>query len=226
MNSAAARTGYDDSVTTDFELLDAWAGGDRRAARALFDRHVPRLFRFLHDKAGDAVDDLVQETLLACLAARDRFRRDSSFRAYLFGIARNVLFQHLRKCRRDEGELDLETSCLRDLGPSPSSMLAEKAQQRLLLEALRAIPVADQVLVELYHVEEMTAIELASMYGISETAIRGRLHRAKKLLRERMESLAGSPEVLDAAWSDFETWARELQDRVEATTAPRTAPDE
>jgi len=198
------------AVRTDYELLDAWAAGDRDAVAALFDRHLPRLFRFLGDKAGDAVDDLVQETLVACLAARVRFRRDAAFRTYLFGIAKNVLFGHLRRRQRDPDTLDLETSSLRDLGPTPSSILAARAEQRLLVEALRAIPVADQILIELYHVEELTAVELAEMYGITETAIRGRLHRAKSLLRERMATLCPSPALGDAAWSEFEAWARSV----------------
>ena len=52
-------------MRTDFELLDAWAGGDKKAARELIDRHFPALFRFFRSKVAEGVEDHVQETLLA-----------------------------------------------------------------------------------------------------------------------------------------------------------------
>ena len=49
------------------------------------------------------LEDLVQQTFMACVEGRERFRNDSTFRTYLFGVAHNVLRSHLRK-RRREGE--------------------------------------------------------------------------------------------------------------------------
>ena len=204
---------YDEpSVATDFELLEAWANGDRAAARALFDRYMAALYRFFDHKVDGAIEDFVQDTLVACIAARDRFRRDSSFRTYLFGTARHILWQHLKKQRVRGEPVDVERSSLHDLGPSPSSIAARKVEHRLLLEALRRLPIEQQVLLELYHFEELTAIELAELYEVTEVALRGRLHRAKQSLRTRMEELAGSPDLLRSTWADFEKWAQEMRE--------------
>lgn len=195
---------------SDYELLDAWAAGDAAAARELLARHVGALFRFFDRKVQGAADDLVQDTMLGCLAGRDRFRRETGFRGYLFGIARNVLFDHLRARHRGATPLDLESSCLHDLAPSPSEHLANKQSQRILLDALRRLPIDAQVLLELYHWQEIGGPELAEMYGVGERALRSRLHRAKESLHEIMAELADTPELLASSVADFEAWGRAL----------------
>ena len=113
-------------MATDFELLDAWADGDKAAANELFSRYFDALFRFFSNKLDSAVDDLVQDTFLACIQGRDRFRRDASFRTYMFATARHLLWQHVKNLRRGE-HVDVEAVSLFDLGASPSSMAARKA---------------------------------------------------------------------------------------------------
>lgn len=204
-------------MRTDFELLDAWAAGDRDAARELFDRYMTPLYRFFHDKISGSIEDAVQDTLLACIESRSRFRRESSFRTYLFGTARHILWGHLKRGRRDPRPFDPESSSLHELGPSPSTIAARRAEHRLLLEGLRRLPLEQQILLELYHFQELTAVELAVMYEVTEVALRGRLFRAKERLRGEMEGLATSRELLDSTWTSFETWARELHE----AAAPR-----
>lgn len=194
----------------DFELLDAWARGDASAARELVQRHTATLVRFFERKLSGPVEDHVQDTLLACVEGRDRFRRDAGFRGYLLGIARNIFFAHLRDRNRGHGELDLEASCMRDLGPTPSEVIVRKKEERLLLEALRHLPVETQVLLEFYYWQRLTGPELAAVYGIGEKALRSRLLRAKAALRQVIERLADSPALLHSTWADFESWTAGL----------------
>lgn len=196
----------------DFALLDAWAAGDTAAAKTLLGRHVGALFRFFDRKIDGAADDLVQETMLGCLRGRALFRGETPFRGYLFGIARNVLFDHLRARHRAATPLDLESSCLADLSPSPSQHVAAKREQRILLDALRRLPLQTQVLLELYHFQGCTGPELASIYGVGEKALRSRLHRGKEMLQAAMAELAETPELLASSVADFESWARGLPD--------------
>lgn len=198
------------SDRTDDELLAAWAAGDSGAASELFGRHVGALVRFFDRKIDGPVDDLVQETMVRCLAARDRIRPELGFRGYLFGIARHVLYHQLSARHRRTGELDPEASCLQDLEPTPSEHLAYRHDQRLLLDALRRLPLDTQVLLELYHWQGVSGPELAEIYGLGEKAVRSRLHRAKESLRAAMAQLAASPEQLASSIADFEAWARAL----------------
>ena len=196
----------------DLELLDAWAAGDHSAAKELLGRHVAALFRFFDRKIAGAADDLVQETMLGCLRGRAQFRRESEFRGYLFGIARNVLYDHLRAKNKAAAPLDPDSSRLEDLVPSPSEHIAAKREQRLLLDALRRLPLDSQVLLELYHWQGLSGPELAEIYGLGEKGLRSRLHRAKQALHDIMAELAESPELLASSVADFDAWARGLPD--------------
>lgn len=194
----------------DFALLDAWAAGDSAAARELLRRYTGPLVRFFDRKLDGPIEDLVQDTLEACIKGRDRFRREAGFRSYVFGIARNVLYAALRAKHRAFGELDMETSCMADLAPSPSRLVEQKQERRVLLEALRRLPIDTQVMLELYHWQKLTGPEVAEALGIGERALRTRLFRAMEALREAVAEVAEAPALLASSWADFEGWAQAL----------------
>lgn len=203
----------------DLELLTRWGEGDTAAGRALFERYYKPMYRFFSTKVGVGSEDLVQETFVACVVSRERFRADGSFRAFLYGTARNVLRYALRKARRGQ-IVDLEAHSVHDLGPSPSTMVTEKAEERLLLEALRRLPVDYQIAFELYYWEELTAPEMVEILGVSEAGVRSRIHRAKVELRRTMEAIAESPEVLESTATNLEAWAAQL--KIAASLPQRT----
>src|SRR5262249_1671252 len=129
-------------------------------------------------------DELVQSTFLACLRARDQFRKESSFRTYLFTIARHELYRVLRDRQRDGARLDFELSSIAELVSTPGTRIARHQEHRQLLEALRQLPVAQQTLLELHYWEDMDIAELAEVFEAQQPAIRTRLHRARVALRE------------------------------------------
>src|SRR5262245_44777640 len=115
----------------DLALLERWRGGDRAAGQELFARHFADIYRFFENKVGAEADDLAQRTFLACARARDQFQGKSSFRTYLFAIARNELYDHLR-ARRQGAEVDFESASLADLGTSVGARVAKaQAAERL-----------------------------------------------------------------------------------------------
>ena len=201
--------------STDIELLDAWKSGDQDAGEQLFERHFPAVARFFRNKVTTGVDDLIQSTFLGCMEARDRFRGDSSFRTFLFAVAHNVLRHHFRKQKRIDAQLDFEQVSAVDLAPGPSSVVAKKREQRLVLQALREIPVDHQVMLELYFWEPLKAKEIAEVLEIPEGTVRTRIRRAKQLLEEKLRELAESPQELERTTSNLEDWARSIRVQVE-----------
>ena len=125
----------------DLQLLTAWRDGDEAAGTKLVGRHFDALYAFFAGKVPEAPDELLQRTLLACVEHRDRFEGRSSFRTYLFSIARNELFMYWRK-RGSGPAFDPDAQSVADLGTSPSSVLARRQEQRLLLEGLRSLPLS------------------------------------------------------------------------------------
>jgi RNA polymerase sigma factor (sigma-70 family) len=203
-------------VQTDFELLDAWRAGDRSAGNALFERYFDAICRFFANKVHHGIDDLIQKTFLGCVEGRDRFQKQASFRTYLFAVAHNVLRAHFRQTRPGV-DFDPSEVAADDFTPSPSTMFALQQEQRLLLEALRRIPLDHQLVLELYYWEDMAAPELAAVLAIPEGTVRSRLRRAKEALAEKMASLARSPELLKTTLSDLEKWVRSLRAQIDGS---------
>jgi RNA polymerase sigma factor (sigma-70 family) len=200
------------TVDTDVELLHKWREGDASAGEALFRRHVATLYRFFCTKVAGNVDDLVQQTLVACVENQDGFEERASFRAYLLGVARFQLYSYYRNSRRDKARFEFDTVTVFDLDPSPSTRASEQRERRLLLEALRRLPVNFQIALELSYWEDMTAPEIAHVLGIPPDTVYSRLRRARELLAGMLKRLSEAGERLDATESNLEGWAAGLRD--------------
>ena len=201
-------------MADDAELLAAWHDGDEGAGAELFSRYFDAVYRFFSSKVIESeVEELTQNTFLGCMEARERFRGDSDFRAYLYGIARNKLLHHLRSKKRTP-HFDALDSCIRDLEPSASTIVAERAEQRILLEALRSIPIDLQIAVELHYWEGLSGRALGEVLGIPEGTVRSRLRRARTALEARIAEIADSPELLRSTTTDLTRWAASLRELV------------
>lgn len=195
-------------MSTDHDLLAAWAAGDRRAGSLLVERHYDSIVRFFANKASNDTDDLVQRTFLACAEGAANFRGEGSVRAWLFGIARNLLYTHIRgRMRAGIADPDFRESALVDLAPGASTVAAQRAEQRILYAALQRIPLELQTLLELYYWEDMPVEELAQILDIPAGTVKSRLHRARRLLREACERLPTAPEERPGLSQLLEQWA-------------------
>lgn len=182
-------------MRSDEELLDAWRAQDEAAGRELFSRYFDVLGRFFGSKTSQDVEDLIQQTFLALVEGQERIRQTSSFRAYLFTIARRVLFARYGALVRNREELGEKTA--HDLFPSPSQHLATNEELRCLLDALRRLPLEQQIALELFYWEELTADEIALVVGAPVGTIRSRIRRARRqLARWLAESVEGDVDVL------------------------------
>jgi len=140
---------------------------------------------------GDDIEDLVQCTFQVCVARRATLRADGSFRGFMFGVARHLLIDHLRRrYRRGEHE-DVEQHSLRALGTSPSAAVARDEREALVREAMLRISLEQRMILELAHWEGCSGREIAEALEIGEHTVRSRLARARAALREQVEALGG-----------------------------------
>jgi RNA polymerase sigma-70 factor (ECF subfamily) len=206
---------------TDEALYADWAGGNRRAGEALIDRYLGRMQRFFVNKVGmrDEMGDLVAETFKKCAEMLGRFRGESRFESYLYGIARNVLREHVRRCHKLDIDPDLGVTAARDLGPSQSSIAGKRHEQQLLLEALRALPLELQIVVELAYFEEASRSAIAEILDLPEGTVATRLRRARRLLEENLLALAGDPALRHTTVTNLDAWARSLRELVASLDA-------
>ena len=204
-----------DGERSDFELLEAWRGGDEAPGRVLFARYFDSVYRFFRNKVDEAAEDLTQQTFMGLVQGKDRFRGDASFRTYLFMIARKRLYSHLRKAHRDHAERDAAPwgeRSVADLGlSSPSRVVARHQEQRLLLLALRRLPVEMQVALELFYWEELTVTEIAEVLETPVGTVKSRLQRARARLDAAIAELADSEALRRSTMDNFSQWAKELR---------------
>jgi RNA polymerase sigma factor (sigma-70 family) len=197
----------------DRELLEAWRGGDTQAGAKLYDRHVGAVARFFRNKLPDQAEELMQQTFLTLVESRDRIREGVTFRAFLLGIARHKLLHCLEKLAKAR-TVDHESDSVAELAPGPSTVMARKREQRLLLEGLRRIPVEHQIALELFYWEGLSAAEIAEVFGISHSAMRSRMAKARALLEEQMSKLADSTDLLNSTVAGFDGWVAEIRARM------------
>lgn len=206
------------SEPTDVELLVGWRGGDAAAGSRLVERHFSTVYRFFRRKMGgaDLAKDLTQKTFVTCLEKRDRLREESMFRAFLLGIARNVLLRHLRATGR---AAEREAAASIDPVPtptSPSGVVAMQQEQELLLRALRTLSLDLQMTVELHYWEQMTTAEIAEVLDVQPGTVKWRLSKARERLREEIERIGASTELVESTVGDLDRWARSLRRLVDA----------
>lgn len=195
-------------------LLAAWGRGDKAAGEQLFARYYKPLTRFFVNKVrtADEVEELVQRAFMAIVESAPRYRGDSSVRTWVFAIARNLLRQFYAK-RKREAAIDSDEVSVADFdAPGPSTLLRGKTEQRLLLSALRQLPLETQVMLELFYWEEMSSREIGEVLGMPEGTTRSKLRKARSDLRDIIETLASSPRELESTIENLAGWAEGLRE--------------
>jgi RNA polymerase sigma-70 factor, ECF subfamily len=169
------------------ELLAACRRGDPKA----FEEIVERTYRHVYTQAlrlvGDRQDaeDVAQEAYIRVFRGLAGFRGDAQFETWLYRIVSNAAMTHLRR-RRRFGEVLTET------GQEPLEFpaevrVAEEAVDRDALErALGALPMSMRSVVVMKDIYGLSCREIGDQIGISEGAVKVRLHRARKRLKEHL----------------------------------------
>lgn len=160
--------------------------GDQAAFTSLYTRYRTGLFGFAWRMTGSTqtAEDVTQECFLA-LAHGSRFDpRRGRLQAYLFGIARHIVFRHLKISGREADE-PAEWAAPEDV--VEDLLLAERSE--LVRRAIESLPSLQREAVILFEYEELPLDEIATITGAEVGAIKARLSRARQSLRKRLAPL-------------------------------------
>lgn len=95
---------------------------------AWVDQHGDNLFRFALQRVGgkDIAEELVQETFLAAMRARDRFKGQSSEKTWLFGILKHKIIDHYRRRKHARSDMNVE-----DLAETTDAFFSDNGKWRI-----------------------------------------------------------------------------------------------
>lgn len=177
------------------ELVEAAKAGDSASFEELVRRTSADTFTLARRLVSDDEDarDVVQDAYLRAYRSLGRFRGDAQFTTWLYRITANCASTHLgRRRRHRHDELDEEVD-VPDLKPEHDPQVAaDGSLLRAQLEAAIAeLPPRLRAVVVLRDVYDLSHAEIAEELGISESAAKVRLHRARRRLRTQIFPLAG-----------------------------------
>lgn len=195
----------------DDALLRAWSEGDARAGNSLVRRHFAVLYRFAQLRLGEDALDFVQKVFEDAFASADKLR-GTSFRAYVFGVARNRLRMTYRSRARNPAPPSLTEEPPNEAILTPGSAVSLREEQKLLLEALRRLPEDLQLTLELHYWEGLKAREIGEILDLSTSAVTTRLHRAREALETILRGMELPGALLESTVTNLEDWARSLRD--------------
>lgn len=133
------------------------------------------------------VQEVVQEALLACWERRRRLTSDAAFRRLLLGAVVN----QCRKRRRDYTRRPADTTVKTPIAAGPDEQAVAAERLETLKAALAELDAADRAAVVLCLVEGVSYEEAALVLETSVPAVRNRIYRARKALRQKLEELLG-----------------------------------
>jgi RNA polymerase sigma-70 factor (ECF subfamily) len=182
-------------------LMLRYREGDRLAFRELYSRHSRGLYLFISWRSPrrEWVDEIAQDSWANLHQARTRYEPQSSFRTYLFQIARNRLIDLLRQhgqmvLASDLGQ-DGEDGAVFDHlanasqeAATPESELDHKQQSTRLHRAIRALPGEQREALVLQQFNGMSLEEIAELVGAPVETIKSRLRYAMRKLRQQLET--------------------------------------
>jgi RNA polymerase sigma-70 factor (ECF subfamily) len=187
-------------------LLDALRRGEKAAFAQLFEANADRIYHLALKLLSDEqqADGIVQETFLTAIDKMDRFDGRSRLSSWLYRIAYNAAMDRLRARQPvafaedfDEEEDIPAPVVIADWANLPEEALTRAETAAQLDEAIDRLAPTLRATFILRDVEELSTSETAEVLGISEAAVKVRLHRARLALRETLSEYFTGQMTLD-----------------------------
>jgi RNA polymerase sigma-70 factor (ECF subfamily) len=183
---------------SDIELVQRAAAGDRVAFAAIYERHRDVVYRFARLMSGSeaTAEDVTQEVFVTLIHTMVTYEpRRAGLLTYLYGVARNVTRNRLRRDRRF---VALETLPLNTVAAACSTdaddphNAASRAQERALLRrAVLSLPSRYREIIILSDVHGLAYAESARILHVPVGTVRSRLSRGRQLLAARLGAVTG-----------------------------------
>ncbi len=189
-------------------LIPALNNGDPSAFRRLYGDYSPRLYGFCK-RFGLSPEDareIVQETFIRIWLHRDQLRPGINFSSYIFTIARNLIYNSLRRTAYWEKYLH-EAGLNQVAGATTTAPGDERELQRLIGEAILQLPEKCRQIFRKSRYEGFSNQQIADELSISKSTVENQLNKALKTIRKFLENNGYGPAMMTSvlgAWYIFD----------------------
>ena len=183
---------------TDSEVVARVRGGEQSLYELLMRRHNQRLYRVIRSVVRDdaEAEDVLQDTWVRVYEHLNQFEERATFATWVTRIAFHEALARVRKSKRwtpveDETGGILPAVERETQGETPEAEAMRGELNEILQSAVDALPDGYRTVFMLRAVEQLSTFDTAESLGLSEEAVKTRLHRARALLRRGLEDRVG-----------------------------------
>jgi len=167
----------------------------------IVNRYSDRIFgialRITHDP--NSAEEVLQEVFLTVIQKIDTFQAKSKFSTWLYRVAVNASYMHLRAEKKHESDISIENYVpydengtlmgkikSKDWSNSPDIILFQKEAMDIIEKAISELPEKHRIVFHLRDIDQFSNEEVSEVLGISVGAVKSRLHRARLFLRDKL----------------------------------------
>jgi len=178
------------------ELIARARRGEDEAFRLIFDRYGRPIISFIYDMVGrrDLAEELTQETFVRAYKNLKALRDDTKLSTWLFGIAKNVARESLRRRHRESDKVGIDDDHVIELSDGklpPDRQLLDKELNGVIRDALGALDEDKRLVFTLKIFQQRSYEEIAEITGSSIPKLKTDLHRARAEMRRRIRPYLG-----------------------------------
>lgn len=178
-------------MTDEQKLIQDILEGNKKAFSELIDRYKRLVSHIVYKmiKSNEDRQDVCQDVFIKVYQNLESFKGDCKLSSWIGRIAYNTSLNHIGKKQAELWD-DLSPEMSLDSLPDSSMLLDEQIANSDMVEKIneemRSLPAPYNVIVALYHLDDMSYKDIAEVTGMPEGTIKSYLFRARRLLRERL----------------------------------------
>jgi RNA polymerase sigma-70 factor (ECF subfamily) len=179
----------------DIALMLKVRSGDENAFEELIERHQSAVIGTVAKMLGNAseAEDIAQQVFIRLWKSAPRYKPKAKFTTFLFTITRNLVFNESRRKSRkkefsmEEREDDFHLQTKDSQGASPDQELLQQELRQAIDQSIANLPEKQRLAVILRRYEDMPYEEIGEIVGLSVSATKSQLFRARQTLRDELQ---------------------------------------
>lgn len=171
------------------EVLLQTAKGDESAFRLLFNEHWQNIYRvaYILTKSTLTAEDMVQEIFMKLWIKREQLPKIENFRNYLFIVARNHIYDELKKKSTDILFTNHLFEYFHSTIETPEEELLQKEAEQIIVEATERLPQQQKKVYRMSREQGMSRDEMAERLGVAPNTVRNHLAKALQMIRHKLQ---------------------------------------